>query len=211
MSIAIPLCADTIVCTDGRTFDAIIVSESEGAVTISMEGAEITIPRADIKSVKKASSKDNASLRESWKKLDEHYKEESSRAAVEEEAQRQLTASEPAPTPLPLPEPEIDEPPTQKQIVFPAAPPPPAGAVRPQAPSREQERLKWKQDAHKAIHEKRVINGMTEEQVQSAWGFPFATAPVDNVDTHTDRWTYYQPEGRAFVYFKNGKVVSVVH
>ncbi|MCX6354813.1 MAG: hypothetical protein NTZ78_07915 [Candidatus Aureabacteria bacterium] len=83
-------------------------------------------------------------------------------------------------------------------------PPPSSSIMRREIPSRQKALLK-KQEIRTAIHEKRLIIGMTQAEVRSAWGWPDLTHPVQGVATETDRWTYRR-EGKGFVdlYFENG-------
>jgi len=76
--------------------------------------------------------------------------------------------------------------------------------TRREIPSRQKALIK-KQEIRTAIHEKRVILGMTQADVRSAWGWPELTHPVQGVATETDRWIYRR-EGKGFVdlYFENG-------
>ncbi|MCX6357796.1 MAG: hypothetical protein NT045_08005 [Candidatus Aureabacteria bacterium] len=84
-------------------------------------------------------------------------------------------------------------------------------AARPTAlPSRQQE-LSKRYEIRKATREKRVITGMGEHDVKSAWGWPEFTHPVQGVDTSTDRWTYRRGgEGFVDIYFQNGVVTHII-
>lgn len=86
-----------------------------------------------------------------------------------------------------------------------------------QAPSRRidgdecQRRLLKQQEIKEAIREKRVIVGMTQKEVRSAWGWPELTHPVQGIDESTDRWTFRRKgQGMVDLYFQNGILVRIV-
>jgi len=207
-----PLDADTVTCKDGRVIHGTITRETEDAVTLGLYGAQVVVPRAQILSVKRATPEDDQQLEKKYEQLDEHYKEES----IEwEKRDAENGPAELAPTPFPTePPPPDDDSEEPEVIIFPAYPPqeavPPSGAAAPPGPpNKVQERLSWEQQVHQAIREKRVIPGMTEKQVQSAWGFPDLIHPVHGIYNYTDRWIYDRPDvGKVSVYFNNGIVVS---
>jgi len=73
-----------------------------------------------------------------------------------------------------------------------------------------QRRLQKQQEIKKAIREKRVIVGMTPNEVRSAWGWPELTHPVQGIDESTDRWTFRRKgHGLVDLYFKNGTLVHI--
>jgi hypothetical protein len=205
-----PLNADVIRCKDGKVFNAVITQETEKNVTINLYGEDVLIPRNQIESLKRETAADNAKLESKWKKMDEEFKQES-REWEKNDTQANLEIAEPTPIPTELPLPEVPEEPTQPEVISFPAEWPPSVLDQPKeitGPTSEQKRLQWIQEIQNAVHEKRVINGMNPSQVQSAWGFPDSTRKVDNVDTHTDCWTYHRAEGPVYVYFKDGTVVG---
>jgi len=76
---------------------------------------------------------------------------------------------------------------------------------------RRQKELAKIAEIRKAISEKRLIRGMTAEQVKSSWGWPDWTHPVSGVNVSTDRWTYRR-KGTGFIdlYFEDGVLVNIV-
>jgi hypothetical protein len=209
-----PLDADTITCKNGRVIHGEVTHETEQEVTIGLYGAQVIIPRAQISSIARATAEDNRLLEKKYEQLDEHYKEESSEAAKRNVESGQAE-SIPAPTPADPPPDDGDDPDEPEVVIFPAYPPgesPPA-QEEPAAPTptnKVEERLSWEQKVRQAIYHKRVIPGMTEKQVQSAWGFPNLVHPVHGIYNYTDRWTYDRDGvGKVNVYFNNGIVVSV--
>lgn len=85
------------------------------------------------------------------------------------------------------------------------APLPSAAPSKQSAGVKRQQRLVKQQEIKKAIREKRVIVGMTPNEVRSAWGWPELTHPVQGIDESTDRWTYRRKgHGLADLYFRNG-------
>jgi hypothetical protein len=213
--IVAPLDADTVTCKDGRVIHGEITSETEQAVTVGLYGAQVVIPRAQISSIARTTAEANQSLEKKYEQLEERYKEESIKAAEQDTDDGQ---SDPIPTPPPAEPPtddngddDSDEP---EVVVFPAYPTsdtaPPSDETAKQPPNREIERLSWEEEVRKAIYQKRVIPGMTEMQVQSAWGFPDLVHPVHGTYTYTDRWTYDRDGvGKVSVYFNNGIVTSI--
>jgi hypothetical protein len=203
--------ADTLTCKDGKVLQGIIKQESKTSVTIRVLGAEVTVPRDDIKSIERTSAEEDKTLGKQWKKLDEHYKEENGES---EERDAELVTLEASPTSAAPTFPPVQQPeeqPEPEAISFPAEWPPSEldQPERSTAPTKEQKDLQWIQEVQKAVYEKRVIKGMTKQQVQDAWGFPDWTHAVDNMNTHTDRWTYHRSDGVKYVFFNNGAVVSV--
>lgn len=74
-----------------------------------------------------------------------------------------------------------------------------------------QKQLMQMNEVRQAIREKRLLAGMTEQEVRSAWGWPEFTHPVHGVDTFTDRWTYRRKgEGLVDLYFENGVLTRIV-
>jgi hypothetical protein len=208
-----PLDADTVTCKDGRVIHGAITSETEHDVTVGLYGAQVVIPRARISSITRTTAEDNRLLEQEYKQLDEHYKEESSESAKQEGEDSQAESIPPPPPAEPPP--DDDDSDESEVVVFPAYPPseaaPSSGAPPPtRPPNKVQERLAWEQKVRKAIHEKRVIPGMTERQVQSAWGYPDLVHPVHGAYKYTNRWIYdREGVGKVSVYFNNGLVVSV--
>ncbi len=71
-------------------------------------------------------------------------------------------------------------------------------------------RLQKQLEIKKAIREKRVIVGMTENEVRSAWGWPELMHPVHGIDESSDRWTFRRKgQGLVDLYFKNGILVQI--
>lgn len=208
-----PLDADTVTCKDGKVIHGEIVHETEQNVTVGLYGAQIVIPRAQVSSIKRATTEDNRLLEKKYEQLDEHYKDESGKAA-----QQDVDAgpAEPAPPPPPPEPPPGDDDDSDESgvVVFPAYPSsdaaPSSGGAAAGPPNRVDERLSWERQARQAIYQKQVIPGMTERQVQSAWGFPDLIHPVHGIYNYTDRWIYdREGVGKVSVYFNNGIVVSV--
>ncbi|MCX6339502.1 MAG: hypothetical protein NTX71_06240 [Candidatus Aureabacteria bacterium] len=213
LSVIPSLDADTVTCKDGRVIHGTITSETENELTIGLYGEQVVIPRSKILSITRATPEDNQRLEKEFEQLDAHYKEES-REREKQDAENGPAEYTPIPFPTepPPPDGDFEEP---EVIVFPAYPPqdvaPPSGeAAPPGPPNRVQERLSWEQEVHQAIHQKRVIPGMTEKQVESAWGFPDLIHPVHGTYTYTDRWIYDRDDsGKVSVYFNNGIVVEI--
>ena len=212
LSVIPSLDADTVTCKDGRVIYGTIKNETEHAVTIGLYGEQVVIPRAKILSIKRATPEDDQRLEKEFEQLDAHYKEES------REQEKQDTERGPAeftPTPFPIEPPPPDDSEEPEVISFPAYPPqeamsPPAEAAPPASTNKVQERLSWERQVHQAIHQKRVIPGMTEKQVESAWGFPDLIHPVHGTYTYTDRWIYDREDsGKASLYFYNGILVQI--
>lgn len=192
--------ADTIHCKDGSSYTGIVAGETPAHVTIRVGAAKLHIPATAIRSVDRSTPEENRALEASWERLDARYKEEST------EAERNAPPAAPPPRPTAEPEEPVDveeEPPAE----FPEEPdfPPPPTPT----PNPVQERLLKKREIREQIYRKNVVPGMTPREVRSAWGYPYLTHPVHGVHEDTDRWIYKRPQGRAAVYFKNGKVTSV--
>ncbi len=195
--------ADTILCKDGSSYTGIVAGETAEHVTIRVGAAKLHIPATAIRSVDRSTPEENRALEESWERLDARYKAES------KEAER--NAPPVAPPPRPTAEPEepvepvdVEEEPPAEFPEEPDFPPPPTPTLNP-----VQERLLKRREIREQIYRKNVVPGMTPREVRSAWGYPYLTHPVHGVYEHTDRWIYKRPQGRAAVYFKNGKVTSV--
>jgi len=212
LSVIPSLDADTVTCKDGRVIYGTIKNETEHAVTIGLYGEQVVIPRARILSIKRASAEDDQRLENEFEKLDEHYKEES-REHEKQDTERVPAECTPTPSPTEPPPPDDSEEP--EVISFPAYPSqeavsPPGEAAPPASTDKVQERLSWEQQVHQAIHHKRVITGMTENQVRSAWGFPELIHPVHGIYAYTDRWIYDRPgSGKVSLYFYNGVLVQI--
>lgn len=214
--IVAPLDADTVTCKDGRVIHGEITSETEQDVTVGLYGAQVVIPRAQISSIARATAEANQLLEKKYEQLEEHYKEESIKAAEQDAGNSQ---AESMPTPPPAEPPpddgdDDDDPDEPEVVIFPAYPTsdtgPPSDATAKGPPNKVLERLSWEEEARQAIYQKRVIPGMTERQVQSAWGFPDLVHPVHGIYTYTDRWTYDRDGiGKVSVYFNNGIVTSI--
>jgi hypothetical protein len=213
--IVAPLDADTVTCKDGRVIHGEITSETEQEVTVGLYGAQVVIPRVQISSIARATPEDNKLLEKKYEQLDEHYKEEDLKAA-EQDADNDQAESIPTPPPA---EPSTDddnddESDESEVVVFPAYPTqetePPSDETGKGPPNKVLERLSWEEEVRQAIYQKRVIPGMTERQVQSAWGFPDLVHPVHGTYTYTDRWTYDRDGvGKVSVYFNNGIVTNI--
>lgn len=209
LSVIPSLDADTVTCKDGRVIHGTIRNETEHAVTIGLYGEQVVIPRAKILSITRATPEDNQRLEKEFEQLDAHYKEESRERETQDAAHG---PAEYTPTPFPTEPPPSDDSEEPEVISFPAYPPrevlPPSGDAAP--PNKVQERLSWEQQVHQAIYQKRVIPGMTEKQVKSAWGSPDLIHPVHGTYTYTDRWIYGREDsGKVSVYFNNGIVVNI--
>ncbi|MCX6354812.1 MAG: hypothetical protein NTZ78_07910 [Candidatus Aureabacteria bacterium] len=204
-----PAAADTITYKNGNVYPVVITDETDRDVTIKLYGVEMVVPRANIKAIKKDSPNQNDALMNKWKAIDEVYQKEDREAEAIAQSQ---PPTPPTPEPPPPPEPPAEEEEELPHaIVFRAAPPPQAAPARNVAPGKEQQRLGWLQQSRQAIRKKKIIPGMTTKEVVKAWGWPFLTHSVGGVDTDTDRWTYqFEDEGRAYVFFKEGLVTSVV-
>lgn len=212
--------ADTVTCKDGRVVHGEITRETENEVTIGIYGAQVVIPRAQISSIARTTAEGNRLLEKKYEQLEERYKEESSKAA-QRDADNDQAESMPPPEPPPDDDDSGDDDSGEddsaepEAIVFPAYPsseaaPSSDGAAQAGSPNRVEERLSWERDVRQAVYQKRVIPGMTERQVQSAWGFPDLIHPVHGIYNYTDRWIYDREDvGKVSVYFNNGVVVSV--
>ncbi len=206
--------ADTITCKDGRVIHGAVTRETENEVTIGLYGAQVVIPRAQISSITRATTEDDQQLEKKYEQLDKHYKDESSKADQQDADNGPAEPMSPPPPPEPPPDGDDDEEEEPQVIVFPAYPSSGAASssdgVASGAPNRVEERLSWEQEVRQAIYQKRVIPGMTERQVQSAWGFPDLIHPVHGIYNYTDRWIYDREDvGKVSVYFNNGIVASV--
>lgn len=208
-----PLDADTVACKDGRVIHGAITRETETEVTVGLYGASVVVPRAQISSITRATAEDNLLLEKKYEQLDAHYKEQSKNSGRQDSDNGPGEAIPPPPPPEPPPDDDADDEEPQV-IVFPAYPPtdaaPSSGGAAAGPPNRVQERLAWKQEVRQAIYEKRVIPGMTEKEVHSAWGNPDLVHPVHGIYNYTDRWIYDRDGvGKVSVYFNNGIVASV--
>ncbi len=205
--------ADTITYKNGKTLRAIVIKQSDSVVTVNLYGQKIEIPRSLVKSVERVSAEENAALKERWEKTDRHHKSESiksrDKATRRTTLDKRLSSKKPKPTTGDIPAPIV------KRTPLPVRKPisdellktsyTKAKAKKPQPVSEQQEKFLWHQKVRKAIHKESVIPGMTEKEVQSAWGWPERTHPVHGIDTHTDRWTYRREgEGLVDLFFKNG-------
>ncbi|MCX6357795.1 MAG: hypothetical protein NT045_08000 [Candidatus Aureabacteria bacterium] len=201
------LCADTITCKSGRVYEAVIVKESPAQLTINLYGATVVIPAGDIASIRRSSPDVNEQLQKGWEQAEAHFREESRKAEQEAEAAEPPPEPEPAATPYVPPDDGPGEEPAP--VVF-SAQPPAAPRAAPVQPGTTQQRLDWKRDVRQAVYTRSVIPGMTAKQVEKAWGWPDLIHPVHGVEDYTDRWIYQrEDEGRAIVYFRNGRVVNV--
>jgi hypothetical protein len=179
----------------------VITGESATTITIRVYGQHVEVPRSMISSVARASREENAALEDRWRGLHNRYAKEASEAK-----ERQPDPARPTEKPNPeetLPSAQAPPPLSPARQ---AERPRPAPRVSPQPVKDTRKReILWRAEVRKAIAEKRVIPGMTEREVHSAWGWPEMTHPVHGVDGSTDRWTYRR-EGQGLVdlYFKDG-------
>lgn len=210
VSAAVPAFADTVRYSDGRTVQCIVLSESEKSVTVNLYGQKVDIPRVLISSVEKAAPEENAAMEAGWESLNKRYMDESRKG-------RERSPLPPSRRDAPAPSPTATPPGGEARLPQRASPAPnrpflvrerqPGDA--PQEDARQKE-MRRKQDVRRAIVEKRVIPGMTQKEVRSAWGWPELTHPVHGVDIHTDRWTYRREgEGLVDLYFTNGVLTHV--
>jgi hypothetical protein len=212
LSVIPSLDADTVTCKDGRVIHGAITSETEHAVTIGLYGEQVVIPRAKILSIKRATPEDDQRLEKDFEQLDAHYKEESTQW---EKQDAEHGPAEYTPIPFPTEPPPSDDSEEPEVISFPAYPrqeavSPEGEAAPPIPPNKVEERLSWEQQVHQAIYQKRVIPGMTEKQVESAWGSPDLIHPVHGTYTYTDRWIYDREDsGKVSLYFYNGILVQI--
>lgn len=208
--LASSLIADIVTLRDGKVIRGVIKSESEDVVTVAIYGEEVTVPRSKIASISKESAEINEELISGEKALEKKY---------EAESVEYTPPPDPAPTPAdsvlipPSDIPESDDGGEQEVISFPAEPPPPepdgpTAGLSPPANAMS-ERLSHEEEVRRAVREKRVIPGMTEEQVRSSWGWPDLTHPVHGTYVYTDRWIYDRDTGPVSLFFNNGMLVSI--
>lgn len=178
---AAPALADTITYRDGRVVRCVIEEETPSAVTVTLHGRRVEVPRTMLSSADRGSAAENKELRASWE--------------ARKRAPATLTAAATAPPPSPAAGPGLDG---------------AAKAGQPAPLPERQRELRWKQEVRNAIRDKRVIAGMTEKEVNSTWGTPERTHPVHGIGVSTDRWTYRREgEGLVDLYFRNGVLTQV--
>lgn len=190
-----PLFADTITYTDGKVLEAIVERETDSTVTVTLYGQRVEIPRNRLESIERATGEANRKLAEGWKQISMPSAGTSPRDFPPAGAAKRPLATA--------------QPPTRKTSSRRSGSPtsPPAGKRR---PVKVQDSVAWNTTVRKAIREKRVIRGMTEREVRSAWGWPERTHPVHGIDVDTDRWTYRRKgKGLADLYFENGKLIDI--
>ena len=216
--------ADTILYKDGRSVHAVVTGESERYVTVELYDQIVDIPRGLILTIEKSTAEENARLKDSWGELDTQYKRESRESAEKAKTRKAPARIVPRSKPS-LPrwtEPPVKREPLPREPVSETAvePPSPIATGKPHTPmsqaspksrSEHHEKFLWMQEVRKAIHEKRVMKGMTEKEVCSAWGWPDRTNPVHGIDKDTDRWTYRRDgEGLVDLFFENGILVQII-
>jgi hypothetical protein len=185
-----PAGADMLTYRDGRTLRCVIEEETAAAVTVVLHGRRVEIPRSLIASTAREDGAENAALLGSWERV-----------------KRDDTGAPPRP---PTPRPSDPPPAATSHAEAPeAADAAESHPPRP-GPSDRRRELRWKQEVGTAIRERRVLVGMTEREVQAAWGSPDLTHPVRGPHTSTDRWTYRREgEGLVDLYFKNGVLTQI--
>jgi hypothetical protein len=193
--LAHPLHADILRYKDGREIKVIIVEEEEKGVRVNVYGQEVVVPRSVIDSVRKEGAKENAALESRWKQSRQAPKDASPGAAPA------LRSAEIAPRPSPS---------LQGRTPLPEAFVPPHKTPTPTAALKKSMELLRRADARKAINEHKVLVGMSEREVRSAWGWPDQTHPVAGTDHKSDRWTFRRPgEGLVDLYFQDGVLTHV--
>ena len=206
LAAAAPAFPDTLTYRDGRVVGCIVEEETEAAVTVTLHGQRVEIPRSMIASTAKASPVDNQSLRASWDSRRRASRDARAEPAVPAPpatgAPGAVQAAAPSRIPVEAPPPA----PVARGVPKDAAV---KGMRQPPPPDRKHD-LRWKGEVRNAVRGKRVLVGMTEKEVCSAWGWPERTHPVHGVDVSSDRWTYRREgEGLVDIYFKNGVVTNV--
>ncbi|MEI6633909.1 MAG: hypothetical protein WCP22_08835 [Chlamydiota bacterium] len=206
LATAAPAFPDTITYRDGRVVGCIVEEETESAVTVTLHGRRVEIPRSMIAATAKASPGENQALRESWASMRRASRDARTEPALPAPpaggASGAVQAAAPSRTLVETPPPA------------PVAGGVPKGAAmkgmgQPLPPDRQRD-LRWKGEVRNAVREKRVLVGMTEKEVSSAWGSPDRTHPVHGVDVSSDRWTFRREgEGLVDIYFKNGVVTNI--
>jgi hypothetical protein len=199
LAAAAPAFPDTLTYRDGRVVGCIVEEETGAAVTVTLHGQRVEIPRSMIASTAKASPGENQALRAAW----------DSRRRASRDARTEPVA----PAPPAAGASGAVQAAAQSRIPVEAPPPAKDAAVKgmrkPSPPDRQHD-LRWKGEVRNAVREKRVLVGMTERDVSSAWGWPERTHPVRGVDVYSDRWTYRREgEGLVDIYFRNGVVTNV--
>lgn len=201
LAAASPALSDTLTYRDGRIIRCVIEEETAAAVTITLHGQRVEVPRSMISSTARSSAGENRALRDAWASRRAAYRDQRP-AAVDEEVAGAAQAAPPTPTPAAA-----------------SGPPPPPVAVRgvaaaghppkPPPPDRTRD-LRWRKEVKDAIREKRVLIGMTEREVNSAWGSPERTHPVHGSTSSSDRWTYRRRgEGLVDLYFRDGILTQI--
>jgi hypothetical protein len=213
--------ADQIKYKDGKVINAVVLEESAEHVIVNLYGQKVNIPRSLIESMEKMPEAENKKLVESWNELDRQFKRESEETEARQKKIRSKTQNN-RPRSQSVGEEGIISKPTRstkKQRPSSSAETPTKKPIEerdiphrePAETSEHHKALKFKAEIKKAIHQEKVIPGMTKKEVRSAWGWPERTHPVSGIDISTDRWTYRKGgSGLVDVYFENGEVVKVI-
>lgn len=201
---AAPAVADSVTYRDGRTVRCVIETETPSALTVTLHGRRIEIPRSLISGAAREGAAENEALRAAGEAKTRGRRGAAAGRAGEPRGAASSPSADASPPSAP-----------GAASAWPPAAKPGAGKAgakrqkRPAPPDRRRE-LQWREEVRNAIREKRVVVGMTEREVNRAWGSPERTHPVHGIGVSSDRWTYRRgPEGLVDLYFKNGVLTHV--
>lgn len=67
----------------------------------------------------------------------------------------------------------------------------------------------WANKACNAVAERKIHIGMTDEQVEIAWGKPYKINNTQTANSSSEQWVMHEGIGSDYLYFNNGILISV--